>query len=294
MKILRIFGIVLAVHAFAFILIFANPGCSTKPQQASAPAAEPVVTSAPPVITVPKAAPDTPIAFDPDAPATSSAIRYSPTRPNTAAATALQAEPVKDVTPATTVTVGKGDSLWSIAKKNGITVSELAAANNLRISATLRQGQKLIVPGKAGAPASSASAAAAPAAATPAAKTAATKADTAARAAANGGAVKYVVKPGESLGTIAKNFGVKQGDIAEANNITNPALIRAGQELVIPGFKVPGAAKAASAPAAVPTPPAPAPTPTINISAPEQNPPAPGGVPVIKVDDSAPAPQPQN
>jgi LysM repeat protein len=44
----------------------------------------------------------------------------------------------------------------------------------------------------------------------------------------------YTVKPGETLSEIAARLGVDVDALAEANGITNPALIRAGQVLVIP------------------------------------------------------------
>jgi LysM repeat protein len=44
----------------------------------------------------------------------------------------------------------------------------------------------------------------------------------------------YTVRPGETLSEIAARFGVTVEALAEANNITNPALIRAGQVLIIP------------------------------------------------------------
>lgn len=274
MKILRIFGIVLAVHAFAFILIFANPGCSTKTKTAAAPApAESRGDAGGPLIAMPKdsaaagsqsASPFAPaplgggagdsggLAFDPNAPATGS-VRFMPTRPHSPAATALQAEPVADVTPATTVTVTKGDSLWSIAKKHGVSYTELAAVNHLKPSATLQLGQKLVVPTKPGAAAASRNGAATSStkAVAPSTKAAGKKAETSAKVAAGANVMKHVVKPGEKLSTIAKKYVVKVGDLAEANSITNPALIRAGQELVIPGWQAPKASGAtAAAPAA--------------------------------------------
>jgi LysM repeat protein len=42
--------------------------------------------------------------------------------------------------------VRRGDSLWTIAKKFGVTVVELKQANGLR-SSTIRVGQKLTIPG---------------------------------------------------------------------------------------------------------------------------------------------------
>lgn len=303
MKILRIFGIVAGLHAFALLLLFANPGCSTKPQPPPVSSTEPAASAeAGPAITMPATVPgegspiaaapmesDTAssvpgIAFDPNAVAASA--RYSPTRPGTTAAAALQTAEVTEVTPATTTTVGRGDSLWSIAHKHGISVSDLAAANNLKISASLRAGQKLIVPGKTP---SSRSTPARGEAATPAAPLVAKGS-----ASASGGTT-HVVQPGESLGSIARRYGVKASEIGAANNIADPKKLRAGQELTIP---VPGAKPAKATPAPVPTPaPKPAaapvtPMPTVTIPAPEQDldaglKPAPGGsVPVIQVDDS--------
>ena len=212
MKILKILGIAAGIHALALILIFANPGCSYT--KAAAPESSPI-SSAPggdsntqssAVIT----APDT------------VGIRYSPTRPGTTVASALETQPVADVTPATTYTVGRGDSLSSIAKKSRISKLDLAAANNLKAGAVLHVGQKLVIPSK---PGSAATVEAAPAP---------SRAETAIPEKASADAARHVVKPGETLGAIARKYGVKQGDIAVANNITDPRKIQPGQELVIP------------------------------------------------------------
>ena len=45
----------------------------------------------------------------------------------------------------------------------------------------------------------------------------------------------HVVKAGDSLSTIAQQYGVSLQAIMAANNISNPSLIYAGQRLVIPG-----------------------------------------------------------
>src|ERR1017187_3372834 len=115
MKILKVFGIVVGIHVFALILIFANPGCSAMTKSTPAPGDTVVKTdTSSPNITVPTiTASDAPSNFDPNAAAVSASttIRYSPTRPGTSAAGALEAEPVSDVTPATTYTVAKGESL---------------------------------------------------------------------------------------------------------------------------------------------------------------------------------------
>ncbi|MBS0631341.1 MAG: LysM peptidoglycan-binding domain-containing protein [Verrucomicrobia bacterium] len=270
MKILKIFGVVVGIHVMALIMIFANPGCSSSTKPAPSPSDTVVASTEPaaPAITVPSQIPPTteasPLVAAPitgtdySAPASSSVtFRYTPTRPNTAAAATLEAEPVADVTPATTYTVGNGDNLWTIAKKNHLTVSALAAANNLKPSAIMRPGQKLIIPSKALPKEKAAAATPAKAAPVAAAATAATT---------DSDSVHHTVKAGETLGAIAHKYGVRVGDIATANNITDPARIRPGTELIIPGWKTP-AAKAAKTAAAVTSPAAqqqaPAPIPVI-------------------------------
>ena len=60
----------------------------------------------------------------------------------------------------------------------------------------------------------------------------------------------YTVQSGDTLGGIAKRFGVTVDSLARANGITNPNLIRVGMKLTIPGAAAP--APAAPAPAATP------------------------------------------
>lgn len=45
----------------------------------------------------------------------------------------------------------------------------------------------------------------------------------------------YVIREGDSLSRIARNYGVSVGDLVRANGIRNPDLIRVGDRLVIPG-----------------------------------------------------------
>lgn len=254
MKIIRVFGVVVGIHLFALMLIFANPGCSSTSKPAPAPADTVAAAPAPAVVSVTlpstvSRAPDTgsslsaaPINFDPSAPAVAG-VRFTPTRPGTPAASALEAPPVADVVPAAAYVVKAGDNLWSLAKKNHLQVSELAAANNLKANSSLRPGQKLIIPGKA---VSSAAPAADPVAA--AAKNAPPAPSAAAKPA--GDSTTHTVKMGEVLGTIARKYGVRPGDIAVANNITDPQKITAGQVLIIPAgakAKAP-VAKSAEAP----------------------------------------------
>lgn len=243
MNILKIFGAVVAVHLLAFIFIFASPGCSTGPRNMPTPDATMPAGSTTPPVSYNSAAPE-PVDLG-----TAPAVSYTPasplghatpTRPGSAAAVAVTPpKPVENVAPVSTYTVERGDSLWSISKKHGLTVAELAKANSLPTGTALKPGRKLIIPGKPGA---AKEPMAASAMSLPAEKTPMTTRPT------NGEKVTHTVAAGESLGVIARKYGVRVADIVEANPITDPAMVRAGQVLVIPGFKGVTAKPAASAP----------------------------------------------
>lgn len=298
MNILKIFGWVVIVHLVAFIAIFASPGCQSGPRTMPTPdATVPHASATPPVTYTPSvAAPldlgTAPVAYTPGSPLGHAV----PTRPGSAAAVAVTPpKPVENVAPVSTYTVERGDSLWSIAKKHGLSVAEVAKANSISTGTVLKPGRKLIIPGKPGAakePVASA------ALSLPAEKTAMAPRPT------NGEAMTHTVQVGESLGVIARKFQVSVGELAAANNITDPSKVRAGQTLVIPGFKaVTGKGTtsavrpaAETAPAAAPAETAPAPAaPKFEIA-----PPPPGQdldsglkdaateVPTIKVEEAAP------
>src|SRR5690606_646451 len=74
--------------------------------------------------------------------------------------------------------------------------------------------------------------------------------------------IKHRVSSGETLAVIARRYGVSVNDVVMANMIANPALIRPGQELVIPGAKVP--APTPTVQANLPTTTAPTTTPPAN------------------------------
>lgn len=361
MKILRILGIVAAVHVVAVVLLFSIQGCSSNNKSTpSSPAA--TADNAPATVqfnSPGNVSPVTPVASADLNPATStspapgisfngSSTLYSPTRPGTSAATAIASSaPVTNVTPAATYSVVKGDNFSKIAGKYHLTSAELAKANNLKLSSPLKVGQKLIIPGKAvpasagGATYSNADTAAgtttykvkagdslrliakhngttvaelkslnhlksdgvrvgqelklptgvgpAPAAAAVVDTSSAPASVVAAPEPTKnaGGQVTHTVKPGEKLGTIAKKYGVTVGELATANNISDPGKIRAGQELVIPNGS---AASGKSVKAGAFTEPAPPPPATGDLDSGLK--PTSEEPPVIKVDDAPPAPAP--
>jgi LysM repeat protein len=281
MKILKILGIAAGVHVLALILIFSNPGCSYT--KAGAPDTPPIT-----------AAPVTDAAAPPPGSDTAT-IRYSPTRPGTVVASALEAEPVSGVTPVTTYTVARGDNLWSIAKANQISRTDLAAANKLGSNATLHVGQKLIIPTKARSASAAPTSTAAASAPNPAPAGAAGANPTAGGADKPADGLRHVVRTGETLGGIARKYGVRQGDIAVANNITDPRKIQPGQELIIPAKSVLAATKGskpkAGAAAAGEGSPPPAGDQDLDAGLKPGNP---ADAPAVKIEDNPPAQQPKS
>jgi len=186
-------------------------------------------------------------------------------------------------------TVRSGDSLSAIAARNGTTVSALRQANNLRTD-TLQVGQELIIPGAT---------AAVTAPSTSGYTPPVTRAPTTISGDAATATVEHTLKSGETIGALARRYGVTTNQIMEANNITDPRRIRAGQKLRIPGQS--GTAPAASTPA--PSVPAPAateteppsgdPIPVTNDLQPEAEPLIPSDLtdaPPIPVDEPTPTP----
>ena len=295
MKILKIFGIVVGIHVFALVLIFANPGCSSTTQAPPSPSdtvaradAPPLTVPMPPASSSSMSGGGSAVTFNPDAPATaapSSGPRAVPTRPNTPVASVLVAEPVVDVTPATTYVVKSGDSLWTIAKKNHLATAELAAANSLSVNAKIQPNQKLIIPGK---PAAPNAAATAKGGAGPTSK--AVEVAPAAASRNSGDAMKHVVKKGETLEKIARLYGVKQGDIAVANNISDPAKIKENMELIIPGWQPTTKSGKAGKSGASSSAKVPASEPKVDPAPPTQSVPL---IPIIPLDNPiTPAPRP--
>ncbi len=101
--------------------------------------------------------------------------------------------------------VGSGDTLLSIALKFNASPDELRSLNNLRTD-LIQIGQVISVPVK-------------PAEPTPTPEP-----------------FSHVVQAGESLTGIAARYGVSWADIVQVNRLPDANALRAGMELIIPGF----------------------------------------------------------
>ncbi len=109
-------------------------------------------------------------------------------------------------------TVVTGDTLGRIGNKFGVSVKELKDTNNLTKN-DLYVGMKLVVPSNSKITSSNTRAAKKP---------------------AQKKSAKYVVKRGDTLGLIAKRYGVSVGSLKTANNMRGNG-IKAGQKITIPG-----------------------------------------------------------
>jgi N-acetylmuramoyl-L-alanine amidase len=115
-------------------------------------------------------------------------------------------------------TVRAGDTLSGIAVQHGVRTADLAGHNGISDPNRIRAGDRLRIPGSSGGSQSAAS-----------------------------GAGTHTVAFGEHLTSIAARYGVGVRDLARANGITDPNMVRAGQRLTIPAG---AAASRSSAPAA--------------------------------------------
>jgi LysM repeat protein len=123
-------------------------------------------------------------------------------------------------------TVEPNDTAYAIALKFGITVEELAAANDMTVAqiADLSVGQKLKIPQRAQEqqPVTTTT----PQTSEPVA--------TSTPAPVTGGEGTYTVQEGDIPVTIAEKFGITVEALMEANDIDDPTSLRIGQVLIIP------------------------------------------------------------
>jgi LysM repeat protein len=134
--------------------------------------------------------------------------------------------------------VVKGDTLGKIAKKNGVSLKALEAANSGVVPTKLKVGQKLSLPaGGAVVPAT----------------------DSTTAASVDAGGETYSVKSGDTLTKIAKANGTTVKALESANNLTTTK-IKVGQKLKIPAKAEVAAPAPAPAVETAPAPPVPAPS----------------------------------
>ncbi|MCD6290650.1 MAG: LysM peptidoglycan-binding domain-containing protein, partial [Anaerolineae bacterium] len=128
--------------------------------------------------------------------------------------------------------VRRGENLYLIAARYGVTVYDIMRANRLRNPNMIYVGQELVIP--------------------VAGQTTTTTAQTPSPTPEQ---VVHIVRPGQTLYWIAQHYGVTVGEIMRANHLRNPHLIYVGQRLIIPSVPAPTAVPpTARAPTATFTP----------------------------------------
>ncbi|MDO5769564.1 MAG: LysM peptidoglycan-binding domain-containing protein [Psychrobacter sp.] len=129
--------------------------------------------------------------------------------------------------------VKSGDTLIGVAARFGVSVTDLAAANNLTTSSNLILGRTLTIPAKGSSTSSSAStstttkpttAAAAPASSSKGSKLSGTEA--------------YKVQSGDSLIGLARKYEVSVEDLAATNKLAANAQLQRGQTIQVPKMTV--------------------------------------------------------
>jgi murein DD-endopeptidase MepM/ murein hydrolase activator NlpD len=127
-----------------------------------------------------------------------------------------EAPPSFEVTPAPpvapkTYAVQAGDTLYSIARKHGVSVDAIIWANNLSDANVLKQGQQLVIPPSTG--------------------------------------KLHTAREGDTIEALAQSYGVSKSGIVAVNGLAESANLTAGQRLLIPVAVKPPADDPASTPA---------------------------------------------
>ena len=215
MKILSVFSIVIIFHITILGLLLIQPGCQSKPKD-----------SGPPATATPTPPSTEPAQLDPafnaglNMPASTPRRNLSaPTRPETdyrnEPATG-QLEPVLDPVqdtyslPAATreITVQAGDTPSGIAKREGISLNDLLAANKLNRNSVIYVGQTLYVPE-------------------------ATAPNEVLQAEIEHSGKTVVVRSGDTLSAIAARHGTTVGELKAVNGLTRDTIF-VGQKLLLP------------------------------------------------------------
>jgi murein DD-endopeptidase MepM/ murein hydrolase activator NlpD len=232
-------------------------GCSADADRFTSSGADPVTTaSVPNRVTAANVGLDDQVTSKPIATAPGQPPSYDYTKSYQAPAYKQPAIASAPAAPTgSTVTVGPGMTLYSVARANNVSVSELAAANGIQPPYSVRTGQTLRIPG-AGAAADQTMAATdsfaepdstpivEPKPGTPAAaklepfKRGPSVSD-------DGTGATHTVASGETLFSLGRKYGVSPFAIADANGLPNDAQLAMGQKVRIPAG---GATRTAKAP----------------------------------------------
>ena len=154
------------------------------------------------------------------------------------------------------IIVTPGETLETISHRYGVPVAAIMRANSITSPAMVHPGQHLVIPrhrGPAGDPASSPPRLAANSRTMPSTAPVGSPRSVLAPASS-----VHVVAPGETLHSIARQYGKSVLVLAKANNIPPDTMVRVGERITIPDVRSAATAAAPRAEAAAPPPPGPA------------------------------------
>ena len=238
MKLTKIFGIVLSLHVGVILLVMFQPGCQTVQKKS---------TATEPISNVEEVETEKPSSgfnsgLDPEtdigAEKPKSVEFSSPTRPDSGGIIVpgqgiIEAKPLppllgdsSPIAPAVNLRpsglsiyqVQRGDTLWGIARKKGVTLSSLLGSNpNLDKNGKLSIGQEIMVPEETGS---------------------GSPLINAESGIETSSGANYIVQKGDSLSRIARNQRVSLNDLMQANGLTKFSIIKIGQVLNLPGESV--------------------------------------------------------
>jgi len=146
----------------------------------------------------------------------------------------------------TAIIVAQGETIDTISRRHGVPASAIMQANNMTHAAQLQPGQRLVIPRVQQ-----------PLAAAPQISAPATRVAGPMPAPAGNGA--HIVKPGETIYSLARHYRLTPMAIAKANNVGLDHRVKVGDRVVIPGQTSGAPRLAAPAPAVQPKPAQPAP-----------------------------------
>lgn len=132
------------------------------------------------------------------------------------------AEPADTAESGATVTVRSGNTLYSIARANGVSVQQLARANGIKAPYAVKLGQSLTIPGRSEAVAPTSQQE----------EIADIESTTPVKRMKSGG--KHTVASGETLYSLGRKYGVSPFAIADLNGLSHDKALSIGQSLRIP------------------------------------------------------------
>jgi LysM repeat protein len=126
--------------------------------------------------------------------------------------------------------IAPGESLYSVAATDGLSVDQLAAANGLSPNSALIAGASLAIPPQTGGTVTATSTAS-PTSTSPSSTYVSTSTSTSSSSTGGG----YLVQPGDTLSAIAAQYGVSVDQLAAANGLNPNGLLLSGTTLSVSG-----------------------------------------------------------